>query len=205
MVKQFSSSITALALLSPEIKDEFFIKKLKIQIEKFVNDFIEFQKIKEDVASECHFAEKLILGADVLLDLVGSLEHLRLVNPNSLRLSEVHINLLTFKLNLIRTKKDFFVPVLSNIEQAESKPEAREKSDKISPKEPLRIDAKLNPNKEKILDFIKSYPRKRTKDIIFEFNALSDRTVKRNLMELLRAGLINKKVENKAAYYSASD
>ncbi|HEY4504223.1 MAG TPA: hypothetical protein VJI73_00440, partial [Candidatus Paceibacterota bacterium] len=70
---------------------------------------------------------------------------------------------------------------------------------------PERGTKGLNPSKQKILEFIKSYPNTRTKDIINEFNALSDRTVKRSLTELMQIGLLKKKIENKAVYYSIVD
>ena len=69
----------------------------------------------------------------------------------------------------------------------------------------INVYPKINPNKKKILDFIKSFPNTRTKDIIYEFNSISDRTVKRNLTELAREGLIRRKVDNKAVYYYASE
>ena len=65
--------------------------------------------------------------------------------------------------------------------------------------------AKLNQSKLKILNFIKSYPDTRAKDIINEFSALSDRTVKRNLTELLKMRMIKKRVDNKATYYSHAE
>ena len=80
------------------------------------------------------------------------------------------------------------------------------KSDqKVIPVNSARRNFKLNKSKKKILEFIKSYPNIRTKDIITEFNVLSNRTVKRNLTDLLRTGLIKKRVDNKAVYYYSSD
>lgn len=61
-----------------------------------------------------------------------------------------------------------------------------------------------NKTQEQILEFVKRVPECRPKDIIGEFNALSQRTVKRSLKELSEMGLIVKKTnEDKAVYYSA--
>lgn len=62
-----------------------------------------------------------------------------------------------------------------------------------------------NKTHEKILEFVRRVPDCRPKDIIGEFSALSQRTVKRSLKELSEMGLIVKKTtEDKAVYYSAS-
>jgi hypothetical protein len=61
-----------------------------------------------------------------------------------------------------------------------------------------------NPTQVKILEFVKRVPECRPKDIIGEFSALSQRTVKRSIKELSESGLIVKKTtEDKAVYYSA--
>ncbi|OGN06039.1 MAG: hypothetical protein A2669_00720 [Candidatus Yanofskybacteria bacterium RIFCSPHIGHO2_01_FULL_48_25b] len=59
-------------------------------------------------------------------------------------------------------------------------------------------------NKERIFNFVRQAPERRPKEIIDQFSVLSERTVKRNLKELIREGLITKKQENRAVYYSAS-
>ena len=57
-------------------------------------------------------------------------------------------------------------------------------------------------NKDKILSLIKRRNKIRAKDIIGEFNDISDRTVKRTLKDLADNGLIRKEEINKAVYYS---
>lgn len=66
-------------------------------------------------------------------------------------------------------------------------------------------EMKMNSTREKILDFVRSGPERRPRDVIDQFSALSERTVKRNLKELSEEGLIVKKIENRATYYSASE
>lgn len=66
------------------------------------------------------------------------------------------------------------------------------------------IIVKIRPdsNKDKILNFIKKSPQIRAREILEEFNLVSGRTVKRNIKELLDAGLITKMSEDHAVYYS---
>ncbi len=56
---------------------------------------------------------------------------------------------------------------------------------------------------QKILDFVRQAPERRAKEIVDEFSALSGRTVKRGLKELSEKGLIVRKEQNNAVYYSA--
>lgn len=74
----------------------------------------------------------------------------------------------------------------------------------LPPKPARSEEMKTNSTREKILDFVRSGPGRRPKDVIDRFSALSERTVKRNLKELSEEGLIVKKSENRATYYFAS-
>ena len=65
------------------------------------------------------------------------------------------------------------------------------------------MNLKESSNKERIFNFIKRSPNSRTKEIIDEFNILSERTVKRNLKELTTEGLVRKLAKDKGVYYSA--
>ena len=78
-------------------------------------------------------------------------------------------------------------------------------SKKIINKKSITKNSNLTESKKRILEYIKSYPNTRTKDIIYEFSALSDRTVKRNLTDLIKSGLVRKRVDNKAVYYYLSE
>ena len=62
----------------------------------------------------------------------------------------------------------------------------------------------LSGNKQKILNYIKRSPNSRTRDIIYEFSVLSERTVKRNLKELVGEGLVKKFSKDNAVYYQTT-
>ncbi len=63
----------------------------------------------------------------------------------------------------------------------------------------------MSKNKEAILNFIRRTQRARAKDIVDSFHGLSQRTVKRNLKELIMSGRVQKRSEHKAVYYFAID
>ncbi len=65
----------------------------------------------------------------------------------------------------------------------------------------IRKTPRLTENQERILGFIRQSEVARAKDIVDEFNALSERTVKRNLKELMSSGLVQKRLENRAVFY----
>lgn len=69
----------------------------------------------------------------------------------------------------------------------------------------LANQAVISKNKEAILDFIRHTPRARARDIVDGFHELSERTVRRNLRELIESGLVQKRSEQKAVYYFALD
>ena len=65
----------------------------------------------------------------------------------------------------------------------------------------VRKTPRLTENQERILGFIRQSEVARAKDIIDEFSVLSERTVKRNLKELMSSGLVQKRLENRAVFY----
>ena len=172
----FTETLILIANFFPHLKDDFFVKKLRTKMAILMRGYIKFRSWEDsaDVA-QYYIAEKLISDTDAILELLEVINHLRVIKETT-PLLLANQSLLALKLEFVKIKNNLSI----NLQKRE-----------------------LNPNKEKILNFIKKSPNARTKDIIHEFNALSDRTVKRNLGELLRVGLINKKIENKAVYYSA--
>ena len=57
-------------------------------------------------------------------------------------------------------------------------------------------------SKDKILDFIRKTKKTRTRDLIEQFSAFSERTVKRTLKELTDNGILKREEDEKAVYYS---
>jgi hypothetical protein len=195
--KAINSLVKITILLSRirnSVKDKFFLSKLSARIYSFVSAFIIFLSSSGDSVAQRELSQKLITATDNILETFEYLEHLNILrlSPLSLRVSK---ELLSVKLYLLQEiekpnpaepRKE--VPVVQKISENQTK-----------------NNFKLNQSKQKILNFIRSFPNTRTKDIIQEFNVLSDRTVKRNLTELLHSGVIQKRVDNKAVYYYASE
>ena len=205
----FTETLILIAEFFPHLKDDFFIKKLRARLVIFVYGYIRFRS-REDSAdvAQYYIVEKLISDTDAILELFELINHLKVIKEIT-PLLLANQSLLALKLEFVKIKnnlsinlekKENNVPIVAP--KSDNKNQASSTNTAVSQKNILKKH-ELNPNKEKILNFIKKSPNTRTKDIIHEFNALSDRTVKRNLGELLRVGLINKKIENKAVYYSA--
>ena len=66
-----------------------------------------------------------------------------------------------------------------------------------------RGKVRLSKTQENILEFVRQEPDCRTKDVISQFSALSQRTIKRGLKELGEEGRIVKRSDGVAVYYSA--
>lgn len=195
LLNNFIKTLTYLVKLTSHVEDSFFVDKLDTKIEKLAYNFINYQIVLENNGEQDNlFLHKLTTAIDSINELMRDMIYLKLLEPSSLFL-EVQKHLLITKLDSIKNKKLF--PSKKIVENKKDTFTVKEISKKI----PEKI-APLNPSKQKILNFIKSYPDIRTKDIISEFSILSDRTVKRNLTELLKTGVIKKRVDNKATYYS---
>jgi|SRR3989344_3004069 len=67
----------------------------------------------------------------------------------------------------------------------------------------FRNKGKLTETQNNILEFVRREPDCRTKDVIGQFSALSQRTIKRGLKELNEGGWIIKRSDGVAVYYSA--
>ena len=207
----FAHTLILVVGIFPHLEDDFFIKKLRVKMEIFISGYIRFGSREEDTSvAQYYLIEKLISDTDDVLELFELISHLGITKKTvplllaSRSLLDLKLELLKIKNSLIVNlkKKENSAPVI--IHKLANKDQASVVNVVTSQKN-IKQKLELNPSKEKILNFIKKSPNARPKDIIHEFNALSDRTVKRNLGELLRVGLINKKIENKAVYYSAEN
>lgn len=194
-------SIILLVRIQNLIRDSFFADKFRDRIRLLLVAHINLEKATPgNVAQYNVLFETLNYNINNLAESLQDMAHINILKTSPLFL-RVGKSLLILKLEAIRKR---------NIYIAESG-----KSSEVAPKEisaeniqirsRAKKSSKLNESKKKILDFIKSYPDSRTKDIITEFSIFSDRTVKRNLMELLQTGLVKKRVDNKAVYYSTAD
>lgn len=200
VLKLFIRSLTLSIKIHSATRDRFFADKFGDKIYALAFNCIKlFDSNNDDLLGRGVLFEKALFSIDDLLGTAQDIAYLKFFQTSRLFL-QTKINLLRLKLELTRQR---------NNDPMGIKPEARSKNDR--PAQPVELrkkpekDTKLNQSKRKILDFIRSSPGIRTKDIIHEFNALSDRTVKRNLMELLQTGLVQKRIENKAVYYSVAE
>ena len=174
------------------LKDKFLAQKLYDKISEFVAGYIKLLTLGgEDVVSHNINFLEFRNATDDLLELLDYLEHSKstLITP----LLYTRKNLLSFKLDLIKSSGQLIqlTPKLK-----ENKPPAS------VPKNSHFKNLKESSNKDRIFNFIKRSPNSRTKEIIEEFNILSERTVKRNLKELAAEGLIRKWAKDNAVYYS---
>lgn len=194
-LKNFINSIIFLVKLFAGLKDKFLAQKLYDKISAFITGHIKLRSLKEDEVERvshniCLIELKNTL--DSLLEFLDYLEHSKSISTTPLLYA--CRNLLDFKLNLIRSHRELI--------QLTPKPKEN-KPLSLVPKNINTKNLKESSNKKRIFNFIKHSPNSRTKDIIGEFNILSERTVKRNLKELITEGLVRKRSEDNRVYYSA--
>jgi predicted HTH transcriptional regulator len=103
-----------------------------------------------------------------------------------LTLLKIRRELLSVRLSLLREKKKTF--------SMEKTPLVRKSRHKP-----------LSENKKKMLRFIRGASTARVRDIVDEFNILSERTVKRNLSELIEGGLVRRQLKDNRVLYSLSE
>ena len=196
-LKNFTNSIIFLVKLFAGLKDKFLVQKLYDKISGFIAEYVKFFKSKcsrGENHSVSHNIELRVLSnsIDNLLELLDYLEHSKSVSATPLLYARK--NILNLKLELIKLHQKPIQPVF---ESKEIKPTI------IVSKKIQSKNLKESSNKQRIFNFIKYSPNSRTKEIVEEFNILSERTVKRNLKELTMDGLVRKFSKDNAVYYSA--
>ena len=187
--------------------DIFFAEKTDRLINDLAVSYLSVHSDRGDnVAQYLGEIYKSMGVTDSIIEIIDEMNYLSLNKNHPLSL-RIKLNLLQIKLNMVKLRNNQ-IPRLKTIEKASNTLNGEHIPGQVNrPKRPsvTRKKMEFSKSKQKILEFIKSSPDIRTKDIIFEFNSVSDRTVKRNLTELLQAGLIKKRIDNKAVYYSSSD
>ncbi|MDP3696847.1 MAG: hypothetical protein Q8R55_02330 [Candidatus Taylorbacteria bacterium] len=219
--KQFINSVILLIKIQNLVKDNFFYNGLTGKIFAFSFDFLEFlTKESEGDIAQCQIsAERCLANISELTGTFKEFRYLGLVK-NAPLLLKAEYNLLSVKLGILKRMKERSSTLdlekgrtsesLKTEPSRDSTPDLQKDRTSASLKAEPRIsyrtdDENLTPSKKKILEYIRSYPNTRTKDIIYEFSALSGRSVKRNLTDLLRTGLVKKRVDSKAVYYYANE
>ena len=193
-LKNLINSVIFLVKLFSGLKDKFLAQKLYDKISGFIAGYIKlFNSKGEDTESVSHNRQlkDMLNSLNSLLELLDYLEHSKSVSTTPLLYARK--NLLNLKLELIKLHQQ---PIRTVTKPKENKPLVII-SKNIQPR-----NLKESSNKERIFNFIKRSPNSRTKEIIEEFNILSERTVKRNLKELATEGLVRKWAKDNGVYYS---
>ena len=180
MNEQFKNYVLALiatARATAGMQDSFVLRKCN---QKLVGVAESYYRYLQQPSEMERTALTMQLGS--LLDLLDYLEHLK--GANVLLVAYAKRTVLRFR---------SLVPVVVPQKKRQPQPEA-------VPAESTPVPAKLSENKQKILTYIKRAPA-RAKDIVDEFSVLSSRTVKRSLSELMQAGLVKRKVEDRGVFY----
>jgi len=186
-VNKFIGCLVSTARLMVGIKDPFFVRKVYLNLSEFI---VVYKKSEGESQ-----IRKVADSIDKMLETLDYLEHLKITPSSPLLL--VRKNFLRFKLDIIKSgnRTQDVAEKLANKIQSQKLPQK---------KSPVHRQAHqdLSPTKERILEFIKQTPSVRTKQVIEEFNLISERTVKRSLKELTDQGFIQRKEDSKAVYYS---
>ena len=184
------SIVTGLAALQQSVRDEFFAARMGEWTKEFLESYLQYRlRASESPTNVAQYGRAHLVSVARLLDLIDELAYLRLGEATPL--SICRFKLMRYKLSVLRSVQTL----------PQRKPPAEPERTQVKPSV-LIPESRMNRNSELILDFIKAVPRVRTKEVVEQFSALSERTVKRSLRELTHLGLLKKTSENKAMYYS---
>lgn len=173
----FADSLLSLSKILTQLRDPFYFSKLDQKTKKYIDVYVSYL-IQADKKPT------LIQIINELIDCLEFIEHGESELKNEIL--NCKKNILQFKIELYRKQ----VKTEKDVSRKETKPK--------------RIN-NFKGNKERILEFIGKTQQVRPKDILDEFNLVPQRTIKRNLKELLSAGLISKMNEENAVYYSSNN
>ncbi|HAU07809.1 MAG: hypothetical protein A2568_03430 [Candidatus Yanofskybacteria bacterium RIFOXYD1_FULL_44_17] len=186
-VNKFIGCLVSTAKLMAGTKDPFFVRKMYLNLSELI---VVYKKTEGESQ-----VKRIINPIDKMLETLDYLEHLKTVSPGPLLLAKK--NFLRLKLDILKSA--------SEVQGDGDKLIKKVPAQKLPQKKNLiqrQANQDLSPTKERILEFIKQVPSVRTKQVIEEFNLISERTVKRSLKELTDQGFIQRKEDNKAVRYS---
>ena len=217
-ILKFTNLIIILSKLLTKTGDRFFAQKLHSKLSDLIFAFV-VQRSQNVAQIGFHNAEGIVKSDDIvqhsvnvaqyrranllnsvnsILDYLEYLEHGSKSDTTPLLLAQR--NLLKFKLHILRTNQTIKSAEEKVGDKAVVVSEVNLKSVTLKHKTAPQI-LKADSNKEKIFNFVKRTPDVRAKDVMNKFHALSGRTVKRNLKELISEGFLRKKLEGGAVYY----
>lgn len=186
--------ILQFAKISASLTDEFFIAKTESVMRDILEACLNFENNRgadRNVAQ--YYTMYVRKSVQTALEFLDELRYLKLADPTPLFVAEKA--LLKLKVLLIYSSQ------INDLKRIDSNSGDIQKS---SENPSARDDSKLSDSQKRILQFVNQAKTVRTKEIIDEFSSLSQRTVKRNLKDLVGLGWLRKKSENRAVYYSVS-
>lgn len=192
--QNFVTSFLSLSRIFSYAKDSFWQQKIYDRLINLSTAFINFEiclsrGTQGNVAQSTEFG-RLISSIDSCFELIELLEHYNEIGVTPL-------------FGAKRSTLNFKLKLLASLSREQKQQERIvEKAPRVDAEIPRQVN-KLNSNKERVLEFIKTTGEARTKDIISVFPNISERTVKRALKELLSLKLVVKKVKDNGVFYSA--
>ncbi len=197
----FLKVITPLFQAQQTVLDSFFNNRLNQEIESILEKHIQYCLIGEDQIRRQQANRDYIKALKNIVTFIEEIIYLK--KGESIPLAIAHERLLFYLREILRDIKSFDLET-PTVSVEIVKPEKEIHQEDIPERKPIRIrEKRSNSSRNNILEFLRLAPERRSREIINEFSALSERTVKRNLKELSNEGLIVKKSENRAVYYSA--
>ena len=175
-------AIISTARLLSHLQDEFFVRRVEQYLLKFIQDLFARTPSPRIIFDDCIRIEELL----------EELIHIRQLQGLSARIaihSLVQMQIATHSLMIQETKS----------EQSASTREPSLKKKNIRREVQTRT---LDGNQRKIFEFIQNFPSVRAKDLMTQFSVLSERTVQRNLKNLIQEGLVIREIKDHIIFYA---
>lgn len=197
--KLFLQMMTSLFQAEQSVADLFFKNRLKEEIEQTLDRHIQYLACQSKETQQEYI--RSLKGADKFLQEIIYVEKGDVVQLAIAR-ERVLEYLHDFFRGIVNTKHTS-TEIEMMVKSAEPAPRSLVSNIPVI-KKTIRGKGRLTETQENILEFVRREPECRTKDIVNQFSALSQRTVKRGLKELSEDGKIIKKIEGGAVYYSVA-
>ena len=197
--KLFLRTMTSLFQAQQSVADFFFKNRLSEDIEHALDKHIQCQARPSE-----EFQREYIRSLKNLDKVLQEITYLE--KGDIIQLAVAHEQVLRYLhsyLKEIGTRKQKPIETEILMKSVEPTPRSLVPSVPVIRKS-VRGKGKLTETQEKILEFVRREPDCRTKDVVSQFSALSQRTIKRGLKELSEEGRIVKKIDGAAVYYSVA-
>ena len=204
--KLFARIMTPLFRAQQSVADLFFKNRLNEEIECALDRHIQYWSHPSN-----EFQREYIQALKDLDKIMQEIIYLE--KGDAIQLAVAHEQVLRYLYNFIQEIRVIKqMPVETEVVAKSPEPTPRpvyQQADLSVPSAPVvrkivRGKGRLSETQEKILEFVRREPDCRTKDVVNQFSALSQRTIKRGLKELNEEGRIIKRSDGVAVYYSAA-